>query len=164
MLQRCATRRVLAALVVAAVTLAGVLVSAIPAGAKVLPYRLGVSPTTAVVGQPITITMELDPQNVLGDPVDFEIAVYPSTSLTAAGWPRRGAVNGVAVVMVRSTDEPLYRGVFTPTRRGRYVVVGRSGQPTAGSDPHCLPEDSATQWRCWPAPVPIEVSRAQKQR
>jgi len=152
-----ATRRA-AAVAAAVVTAVGAL--ATPAGAKVLPYQLAVSPTTTTVGRPIAITMELDPQNALGDRFDFEIAVYPSTSLTAAGWPRRGAVRGEAVVMAKTTGEHHYQGLFTPKRRGLYVVVGRSGRPAYGTDPSCLPEDSNTQWRCWPAPVPVRVMRS----
>jgi hypothetical protein len=156
----CATGRAAAAVAIAAVTLVGVF--AAPAGAKVLPYQLAVTPTTTVVGQPVTITMELDPQNALGEQFDFEIAIYRAKALGSNGSPEMDARPVERVVMTRSSDERVYEGAFTPKHHGRYAVVGASGRPAPATDVRCMPEDSNTQWRCWPAPVPIEVSRPRK--
>ena len=101
--------------------------TATPASAKVLPYRLDVSPTTAPVGERIDITMELDPQNVLGETLDFEIAVFRPSALGPTGRPSSRAKPVRQVLMTRTTDPHVYEGVFTPTRRGAYVVAGMSG-------------------------------------
>jgi hypothetical protein len=100
---------------------------ATPASAKVLPYQLNVSPTTTSIGERITITMELDPQNVLGESFDFEIAVFRPSALGPTGRPSRNAKPVRRVLMTRTGDSHVYEGVFTPARRGQYVVVGMSG-------------------------------------
>ena len=117
------------ALTMLPIVVAVLVATATPAGAKVLPYRLSVSPTTTSVGQPIDITMQLDPQNVLGESFDFEIAVFRPSALGPAGRPWGSAKPVRRVVMTRTSDAHVYEGVFAPTRRGHYVVVGMSGLP-----------------------------------
>jgi hypothetical protein len=129
------------------ISVAGVLATVVlgvltpDAGAKVLPYQLDVSPTTSSVGERIVITVETDPANDLGVSFDFEIAVYPASMLDEPGFPPLKAKRARRVVMTRTSDAHRYEGVFTPTRRGRYVVVGRSG---------------------YAAPVPITVTGRRK--
>ena len=116
--------------VVLSIALLGVLaVVAGDAGAKVLPYQLDVSPTTSSVGEPVTITVQTDPANDLGNSFDFEIAVYRPSALEVSGRPSRTAKPVRRIVMTRTSDAHIYEGAFTPARRGRYVVVGKFGLP-----------------------------------
>jgi hypothetical protein len=123
------TRHVRRTAIAAVLSLAVLGTAAADAGAKVLPYRLDVSPTTSSVGQPVTITVQTDPANDLGSSFDFEIAVYPASRLDEPGWPPPRAKPARRVVMTRTSDAHVYEGAFTPTRRGHYVVVGMSGLP-----------------------------------
>jgi hypothetical protein len=150
--------------VLALVISAVLVVAATPASGKVLPYQLEVSPTTTVVGRPVTITMLLDPSNTLGDRFDFEIGIFRVESLQANGWPRATMKPLRRVVMTRTSDRHTYSGVFTARHRGRYVVVGTSGRPIWGSDPRCLPAEYPVQRPCWPAPVTVDISARRKQR
>jgi hypothetical protein len=128
--------------------------SAHPSDAKVLPYTLDVTPTSTRVGQSITISMELDPQNFLAEEFDFEIGVYRAKDMNSRGWPRRTAKPVEKVVMklfsarcALSDAEcrDRYQGVFTAEQTGKYFVVGLT----------------ATSGRAgYPRPIPIRVTAA----
>jgi hypothetical protein len=149
-------------LVIATIAAAAFIGFTRPAEAKVLPYRLDVSPTKTVVGRPVTITMELDPQNFLGDQFDFEIAVYRARKLNAAGWPRRAAKPVDKVVMELLSGGHSYQGVFIAENSGRYSVVGASARPVSGGDARCLSSAAAPKWACWPNPISIQIKSARE--
>ena len=126
----------------ATIAVTALVVAAVPAAAKILPYEPDVSPTKVRVGRTIEITMSLDPQNVLGDEFDFEIAVYRARHVDSDGFPRPAA-KPVAQVVMRLLSGQRYQGTFTPGKAGRYVVVGHSA--STGADGY-------------PSPIPIRVT------
>lgn len=152
---------------VVAVAVTALTVDAGTAYAKILPYRLEVNPTRARVGQAVTIAVTLDAQSSLGDSFEREIAVFRASTLTEHGWPRRRArpVERVTMELVDAAEPAelaarTYRGTFTATRRGRYVVVGTTARPERGAHPRCLPAAAGTDLRCWPSPVALSFRAA----
>ena len=120
---------------VLSIALLGVLaVVAGDAGAKVLPYQLDVSPTTSSVGEPVTITVQTDPANDLGNSFDFEIAVYRPSALEVSGRPSRTAKPVRRIVMVTprivSTGCDDYDGA---DGRNSSAGIHRAGTHRAGT-------------------------------
>jgi hypothetical protein len=104
--------------------LAGMLLAP-PAEAKLLPYDLYLdSPRAGPVHQPVAVVMQLDPQNVFPATIEFEIHWLKLRRYQVARKAARRST-GNAIVM-HQIGPKEYRGTFTPTTAGRYVVYGRT--------------------------------------
>jgi hypothetical protein len=137
-------------------------VTAPSAGAKILPFRLEADRRAAEVGEPVSVSLRLHPQNYFGDvEVNFGIAVYDAEHLSRAGWPRRGASPVAEVVMAPVGKRPTtYSGSFTPSRAGEYVIVSSTARPDgSGRKPRCI-----YSGECWPRPIALKVRPADSPR
>ena len=122
---------------------AGVVLSAVPAGAKILPYQLAVMGSVHQVRQPVTVAMYPDPQNVLPAKFRFEVRwAKVRDNETVANVPGR---TGKGILM-RQVGPHEYRGTFKPKSAGLFVVFSRTADPrneTVG----------------YPDPIPLFVTR-----
>jgi hypothetical protein len=99
-----------------------------PAGAKLLPYQLRLdSPRVVQLGEPVAAVaavMQLDPQNVFPETIEFEIHwVKLRKHQPAVKGARRGPGN---LIVMHQIGPKEYRGTFTPPAKGRYAVYGRT--------------------------------------
>jgi hypothetical protein len=110
---------------VAVITCVGVgtVLLAPAAEAKLLPYQLRVdSPRVVNVNQAVAVVMQLDPQNVFGPAIEWEVRwarlARRERPMKAA---RAGAGSGLVMLQ---TGPKEYRSAFTPLEPGRYMVYG----------------------------------------
>jgi hypothetical protein len=128
---------------VAVITCVGVgtVLLAPAAEAKLLPYQLGVEGEPAA-GKPLAVVMHIDPQNVFGPAIEWEVRWAPlrkrQRPMKVA---RTGAGAGLLMLQVAPKE---YRSAFTPPAPGRYMVYGETAV-------HVRPR------RGYPKPVVIRV-------
>jgi hypothetical protein len=114
--------RRISVLLVMSVVAVGVLAS--PAAAKFPPFSVRVSPTDAVIGEPVSVIVEFRELDrfggMLDDRVVLDVNLLQVREVLANGVVSRS--EGIALTPRRDTASE-WRATFTPTHTGRFAVV-----------------------------------------